>query len=72
MKKALDTRNNAYHSVGRKASKREQVYRVIAKHESITIKDDIFDRFINACAKARKPNKTLLDAAAFTKDQGIE
>ena len=46
--------------------------KVIAKHESMTIKDDIFDRFMDACAKARKPNKALLDAATFTKNQGIK
>ena len=46
--------------------------KVIAKHESMTIKDDIFDRFMDACAEARKPNKALLDAATFAKNQGIK
>lgn len=46
--------------------------KVIAQYESVTIKDDIFDRFMNACAEARKPNKALLDAATFTKNQGIK
>lgn len=46
--------------------------KVINRHENMTIKDDIFDRFMNACAEARKPNKALLDAVAFTKDQGIK
>ena len=46
--------------------------RVIAQHESITVKDDIFDRFIKACEQARKPNKALMDAVAFTKKQGIK
>ncbi len=45
---------------------------VIAQHESMTIKDDIFDRFMNACAEARKPDKALIDAATFAKDQGIK
>ena len=45
---------------------------VIAQHESITIENDIFDRFMDACKKVRKPNKALLDAAAFTKEQGIK
>jgi len=45
---------------------------VIAQHESITIKDDIFDRFVDACKEVRKPNKALSDAAAFTKEQGIK
>ncbi len=46
--------------------------RVIAQHESMTVRDDIFDRFMNACAEVTKPNKALSDAAKFTKDQGIE
>ena len=45
---------------------------VIAQHESITVKDDIFDRFIDACEKARKPEKALVDAVAFTRKQGIK
>lgn len=45
---------------------------VIAEHESITVKDDAFDRFMAACEQAQKPNAALLDAAAFTKDQGIK
>jgi len=50
----------------------ENATKVIAQHESITLKDDIFDRFMNACAEARKPNKALIDAATFTKNQGIK
>lgn len=45
---------------------------VIAQHESITIENDIFDRFMNACKEAQKPNQALLDAATFTKNQGIK
>ncbi len=45
---------------------------VIAQHESIIIENDIFDRFMNACQEARKPNKALLDAATFTKNKGIK
>ena len=50
----------------------ENATKVIAQHESMTIKDDIFDRFMNACAAARKPNQALTDAVAFTKKQGIK
>ncbi len=46
--------------------------RVIAKHEKMTIENDIFDRFMDACANASKPNKALLDAAKFTKTKGIK
>ncbi len=45
---------------------------VIAEHESITVDDNVFDRFMNACEKAQKPNNALLEAAAFTKNQGIK
>ncbi|VAW99000.1 hypothetical protein MNBD_GAMMA19-181 [hydrothermal vent metagenome] len=45
---------------------------VIAEHESITVDDNIFDRFMSACEKAQKPNNALLEATAFTKDQGIK
>ncbi len=50
----------------------ENATKVIAQHENMTIKDDIFDRFINACEKVDKPNKALLDAVAFTKNQDIK
>ena len=50
----------------------ENATKIIAKHESMTVKNDIFDRFMSACAEARKPNKALRDAAAFTKNQGIK
>lgn len=50
----------------------ESATKVIAQHESMIIKDDIFDRFMNACAEARKPNQALIDAVAFTKKQGIK
>ncbi len=46
--------------------------KVIAEHESITVPDDVFDRFIAACEKVDKPNAALLEAAAFTKGQGIK
>jgi uncharacterized protein (DUF1778 family) len=45
---------------------------VISQHESITVENDIFDRFMSACEGARTPNKTLLEAAAYTKKQGIK
>ena len=33
---------------------------VIAQYESITVEDDIFDRFMSACKEAQKPNKVLI------------
>ncbi len=46
--------------------------RVIKEHESITVKDDVFDRFISACEAAESPNRKLREALAFTKKQGIQ
>ncbi len=45
---------------------------VIAEHESITVDDNVFDRFMSACEKAQQPNDALREATAFTKDQGIK
>ena len=46
--------------------------RVIAQHESITVENDVFDRFMRACKEARKPNSALLDALALTREQDIK
>ena len=45
----------------------ENSEKVIAEHESMTVENDVFDRFMQACSKARKPNKALKEAAAYTK-----
>lgn len=45
---------------------------VIAEHESIIVKDDVFDRFMTACEQVQKPNAALLEAAVFSKEQGIK
>lgn len=50
----------------------EDATKVIAQHDRMIIEDDIFDLFINACAKARKPNKALRDAATFAENKGIK
>jgi len=49
----------------------ESATQVIEQYESISLEDDIFDRFVDACDKAAKPNKALQDAAAFSKQQGF-
>lgn len=36
--------------------------RVIKEHEAITLRDDVFDRFIHACEAAQAPNRKLRDA----------
>ncbi len=50
----------------------EDTERVIKEHESMTLQDDVFDRFINACEAAESPNEKLLEAMEFTKKQGIQ
>lgn len=44
---------------------------VIREHEAITLKDDVFDRFIAACEAADAPNQKLRDAHDFARQQGI-
>ncbi|PKM35268.1 MAG: DUF1778 domain-containing protein [Gammaproteobacteria bacterium HGW-Gammaproteobacteria-10] len=50
----------------------EDATHVIEKHESMTVKDSVFDEFIAACDKAKAPNRALLDAAKFAEESGIE
>ena len=45
---------------------------VIAEHESITVKNDVFDRFMAACDAVEAPNKKLRKAGDFAKAPGIE
>jgi len=50
----------------------EDATQVIADHESIVVENDIFDRFMNACERAARPNRALRDAANFTREHGIK
>ena len=50
----------------------ENASKVIAEHESISVTDDVFDRFVLACEQVQKPNQALRDAVAFTREQGIK
>jgi uncharacterized protein (DUF1778 family) len=45
--------------------------RVINEHESITVKDDVFDRFIRACDAAKVPNQKLREAKKMAQRKGI-
>lgn len=45
--------------------------RVIREHESITLKDDVFDRFIQACEAAQAPNRKLRDARELARQKNI-
>ncbi len=46
--------------------------RVIKEHESTMVKNDVFDRFINACEAADAPNRKLREALEYTEEQGIQ
>lgn len=50
----------------------ENASKVIAQHESITVCNDVFDRFVCACESAKQPNEALLNAVAFAREQGIK
>jgi uncharacterized protein (DUF1778 family) len=44
---------------------------VIREHESIVVKDDVFDRFMSACEAADAPNQKLRDARDYAKERDI-
>ena len=44
---------------------------VIRDHSTMVVEDDIFDRFIAACASASAPNRKLREAYEFAKKQGF-
>ena len=43
----------------------------LEKSMSIAIENDAFDRFIEACERAEKPNQALKEAFQFTKESDI-
>lgn len=49
----------------------ENASKVIAEHQSITVKDDIFNQFMTACDHAQPPNDTLKKALQFSREQGF-
>lgn len=50
----------------------EDASKVIKQHESMTIENDRFDKFMQACDGAKSPNQALKDAAKLTKDLNIK
>ncbi|NQZ10527.1 MAG: DUF1778 domain-containing protein [Algicola sp.] len=50
----------------------EDAAKVVAAHQHITLESDDFDRFIAAWDKTKLPNQALLDAVAYTKEQGFK
>ena len=49
----------------------QDAQRVIKEHESIMVKDDVFDRFMKACEAANAPNQKLREAEKFSKRKGF-
>ena len=45
--------------------------RVIREHESITLKDDVFDRFIRACDAVQAPHQKLREARDLARQKNI-
>ena len=45
--------------------------RVIKEHESITLEDDVFDRFIRACEAAQAPDQKLRAARELAGQKNI-
>ncbi len=50
----------------------EDATKVIKQHESMVIENNRFDQFMQACDKAKSPNKALKDAAKLTKKLNIK
>ena len=51
---------------------RQNAEEVIREHETITVKNTVFDRFIAACDAVAAPNKKLRAAATRTKKRGFK
>ena len=45
--------------------------RVIKEHEAITLEDDVFDRFIQACEAVQAPNQKLREARDLARQKNI-
>ncbi|MGO2498927.1 MAG: DUF1778 domain-containing protein [Vibrio litoralis] len=50
----------------------EDATHVIEEHESIVVKDNVFDEFMIACDKAKSPNQALLEAAKLADESDIK
>lgn len=50
----------------------EDATRIIAEYESMTLENDAFDQFMATCEQVEAPNKALLKAAAFSKENGFK
>ncbi|NMP16527.1 DUF1778 domain-containing protein [Thalassotalea sp. Y01] len=50
----------------------EDASHVIKEHETIVVKDNVFDEFMAACDKAQVPNAALRNAARLAEESGIK
>jgi len=50
----------------------EHANKVIAEHDSFTLKNDVFDSFMVACENASAPNAALIKAAENAKKLGFK
>jgi uncharacterized protein (DUF1778 family) len=50
----------------------ENSTKVIKQNESMVVENDIFDNFMHVCKEVQMPNKKLMHAVTFTKEQGIK
>lgn len=51
---------------------KDDAERVIREHETIKLKDNVFDRFMSACEAAEVPNDKLHDALNYARKQAIQ
>lgn len=49
----------------------ENASKVIAEHENIILKEDIFSQFMAACENAQEPNDALKTALQLSREQGF-
>lgn len=49
----------------------EDATQVIAQHERVVVRDDVFDQFVLACEQAKAPNPALTQAFDFAKSRGF-
>ena len=50
-------------------SKAEKAPALPEQYESMTLENDLFDRFVRICNEMKSPNQALVDAAAFARGQ---
>ena len=49
----------------------EQSSEVLSQHERMTVSDDVFDQFAQACDHADEPNEALRAAADYSRKRGF-